>query len=352
MNSLNDLATVGSADDSLMAFQHRLCITDNKTNQIKFSTLKPTNYSRDDFQLLQHAINADQNSSNFFSKMPPSRLPGVPLSIDKYCLCCGITIYSTDNPVLNKGWSNASFSRRNEIIQDHIYFELGSFYYLSTDYMVPLPVRAEFQKYGLCADEFEDFQHIPPQLYVRISNRLIGDYVLTQNNIANPRIKKNSIGVADWSFDQHMTNRFAVPIQSPSESLGGSVSGSVVEYEVQLEGNFWPSIVPNPGNVSDKRLSSNWYDVPYEIMVPKKGTGTNLLVPVALSASAVAFSSCRIENMYMSIGTAAGIASVQLVSGKVNTVQEVNVTKVQEILQDMFQQRIHGPPFSKSVVQK
>ena len=112
---------------------------------------------------------------------------------------------------------------------------------------------------------------------------------MTQNNIAAPQLKDDSIGVGDWSFDEHMTGRYAVPLDDGSG-----------KYEVQLEGNFWPSILPG----------SNWYDVPYKIMLPKRGTGYNLLVPVCLSASAVAFSSTRIENMYMNVGSAAGVAEV------------------------------------------
>ena len=106
-------------------------------------------------------------------------------------------------------------------------------------------------------------------------------------------------------------------------------------YQVMLEGNFWPSITPDNGN---------WYDVPYSIMLPKRGTGGNLLVPVALSASAVAFSSTRIENMYMSVGTAAGVAAKQLVDGDAAVVQDVVVSKVQAILSGTFRQRVHGPP--------
>ena len=104
-----------------------------------------------------------------------------------------------------------------------------------------------------------------------------------------------------------------------------------------LEGNFWPSI----GN------GSNWYDVPFFVMLPKKGTGSNLLIPVCISASAVAYSSTRIENMFMSIGTAAGIAAQQLVQGLVTTVQDVNVSSVQSTLEKVFLQRIHGPPKNK-----
>ena len=164
---------------------------------------------------------------------------------------------------------------------------------------------------------------MPHQLYVRISNRLVGDYVMTQNNIVNPKNKNDSIAVADWSLDEHMTGKYAVP----------TASG---KFEVTLEGNFWPP--------TDPVAKNNWYDVPYKIMVPKRGVGANLLVPVALSASAVAYSATRIENMFMSVGTAAGVAAKQLVEGTAACVQDVDVAAVQGVLVGTFKQRIHGPP--------
>ena len=110
--------------------------------------------------------------------------------------------------------------------------------------------------------------------------------------------------------------------------------------QVMLEGNFWPSV----------KNGSNWYDLPMRAIVPKRGQGANLLVPVCLSASAVAYSSTRIENMFMSVGTAAGVAAKQLVDGEVATVQDVNVTKVQAILTGaLFNQRVHGPPMKGAV---
>ena len=135
-----------------------------------------------------------------------------------------------------------------------------------------------------------------------------------------------------------------------------------------LEGNFWPSInaAANPDNSTG---GANWYDVPLKIMLPKRGTGANLLVPVCLSASAVAYSSTRIENMFMSVGSAAGVAAKQLVDGDVQTVrqlryavlqvmfakakqcaynlwqvQDIHAAKVQDILVKTFGQRVHGPP--------
>merc|ERR1712151_1182168 len=93
-------------------------------------------------------------------------------------------------------------------------------------------------------------------------------------------------------------------------------------------GHSGPAIVPS-------------YDVPYRLMIPKHGTGTNLLLPVTLSTSHAAFASTRIETMLMGIGTAAGVAAKQLVEGTATTVQEVDVSKVQEILTDKFGQKIH-----------
>ena len=169
--------------------------------------------------------------------------------------------------------------------------------------------------------------------------RLVGDHVITQNNICHPSVKTDSIAVGDWSFDEHMTGKYAVP-----DGKGA--------YTVMLEGNFWPSIAagcgssaadggtegsPSASADANSVRALGWgaddgYDVPYAALVPKRGQGGNLLVPVCLSASAVAYSSTRIESMFMYVGTAAGVAAAQVVNGLASTVQDVNVTKVQQIL--------------------
>ena len=312
VSNLTDLAPAGEADDALMAFQHRLCVA-GLGNMVPWP--KPLNYDPEDFLLMQRCV--DANFSGVMTSMPPSEIhDGGVTGKKKYCSCCGISVCASDQPTLNKGWANASWERKQEIIADHTYFEIGSYYYLANDPQVHPEVRARFSSYGLCADEYEEYGHIPPQLYVRISNRLVGDYVMTQNNIAAPQRKPDSIAVGDWSFDEHMTGKYAV-------------NGHVV-----LEGNFWPTVTKH----------NNWYDVPYKIMVPKRGTGANLLVPVALSASAMAYTSTRIESMFMATGSAAAVAAEQLVNGDAATVQDVNVTKVQVTLTSVFNQQVHGPP--------
>ena len=146
----------------------------------------------------------------------------------KYISCCGINVCAGDQPHLNKWWANATWERRQEIIAAHTYFEMGAYYFLAHDVTGPraAAVKKQFSSYGLCADEYEAFDHIPPQLYVRISNRMVGDYVMTQNNIATPMIKPDSIAVGDWWFDEHMTGKYAVYNDG--------------NWTVQLEGNFDP----------------------------------------------------------------------------------------------------------------
>jgi|EP01044_Picomonas_judraskeda_P029245 hypothetical protein len=58
--------------------------------------------------------------------MPGSALPGYPGKKKKYCNCCGISVAASDQPTLNSGWANASWERKQQIIEDHKYFELGT----------------------------------------------------------------------------------------------------------------------------------------------------------------------------------------------------------------------------------
>jgi hypothetical protein len=194
------LAPAGSADDALMAFQHRLCISEGD-NMVPWP--KPAGYDPADFELMQRVIDAT-GSADAFTQMPPGKYHGYPGPKKKYDLCCGITVGASDQPNLNKGWASATWEERNRMTDEHTYFEMGTFYYLANDPKVPQAIRTKFQTYGLCKDEFQAYGNIPPQLYVRISNRLVGDYVMTQNNICVPN-EAESIAIGDWSFDEHMT---------------------------------------------------------------------------------------------------------------------------------------------------
>jgi hypothetical protein len=206
VQNVSDLAPPGEADDALMAFQHRMCIS-GESDRLPWK--KPDGYNRDDFLLFERYIDASGGKFHGFG-WPPQNMHhfGYPGKKDKYTLCCGVSIAAADQPNLNKGWANATWERKQEIIADHTYFELGMFYFLSTDLKVPQSVRDEFNKYGICSDEFVEFGHIPPQLYIRESNRLVGDFVMTQNNLAKPVNPPDSIASAHWWLDMHMTGMY------------------------------------------------------------------------------------------------------------------------------------------------
>ena len=228
VQNVSTLPPFGAADDALMAFQHRLCVA-GKENMVPWP--KPKGYDPDDFLLMQRCV--DAGYKEVMSGMPPSKIKDggamhKATGRTKYISCCGINVCAGDQPHLNKGWANATWERRQEIIAAHTYFEMGAYYFLAHDVTGPraAAVKKQFSSYGLCADEYEAFDHIPPQLYVRISNRMVGDYVMTQNNIATPMIKPDSIAVGDWWFDEHMTGKYAVYNDG--------------NWTVQLEGNFDP----------------------------------------------------------------------------------------------------------------
>lgn len=231
---------------------------------------------------------------------------------------------------------------------------------------------------------------------MRESIRLLGEFVLTQRNIVSPRSKNTSVSMAVWEFDKHTVNRVAIPTQNPKGPT------FVARNEGFFRHGLDPSVPPSVwcGDSSGKCAAHElWYDVPYEVMCPQRNEMSNLLVPVALSASSVAFASSRIETMYMDLGTAAGVAARLLLTGSVvrahhqpghtprdmgrsKTVrlsgldlrphhvpdhltmlpelrqthepqlvcpglaaaaQDVDVAKVQEILEKEYQQRVRGP---------
>lgn len=329
--SAGPLPEEGSGDDRLMAFSYFPCATSNTSNMVPWSA--PPNYNPEDFALLQRTIDAFAAHSpeggpdlSWFSEFQAYR--GSPAAEEKILLCCGRGPVNCDEPDLNRGYAAADRATREAIQAAHKYYLLGSLYYMANDLRVPNYTRYAIGRWGLCADEYVENDNWPPQIYVRISNRLQGDYIVTQNNIASPRNKPSSVSVGFWSFDQHTESRFAVPDPKNASQL-----------IARNEGYMRQPLVNN----------TDWYDVPFAVMLPKRDQASNLLVPVAISASSIAYSSTRIEGMFADLGTAAGIAASMLVKGGASgscpaiAAQDVNVTAVQDILTGVFKQRIHGP---------
>jgi len=78
------------------------------------------------------------------------------------------------------------------------------------------------------------------------------------------------------------------------------------------------------------------YPIPYRSLTPQRDDAEDLLVPLCLSASHVAFSSVRMEPTLMLLGHAAGVAAAQAARREV-AVQDVDVGELQESLREAGQ---------------
>jgi hypothetical protein len=346
------LPPVGTADDRLMAFSYFPCASADPNNSVPWP--QPPGYDPEDFTLLLRTIEAVYANGGQFDLSSFSEWQAYDAwnaSSPKILLCCGRAPVNCDEPDLNRGYATANASRRLEIEAAHRYYLLGSFYFMANDLRVPNYTRYAIGRWGLCADEYVENDNFPPQIYVRISNRLRGMTLLTQNNLANPRGKPDGVSMGCWEFDQHTMSRHAVPDPKNASRLIAMNEGYMRH---ELTSPF--RRCGTPGALCGT-ADTDWYDVPFGTIVPQRGQASNLLVPVALSATSIAYSSTRIEGMYMDLGTAAGVAAALALGQGRNAAagaaaapacpalafQDTNVTAVQEILVNTYKQRIHGP---------
>jgi hypothetical protein len=208
--------------------------------------------------------------------------------------------FSTD--YLGASWTypNASYAERERIQRAHKGYTAGLLYFLATDAQVPADTRKEINQWGLCKDEFTDNDNWPFQLYVREARRMVGEFVMTQKDLQTELVKPDAIGMGSYNSDSHNVDRII-------DSDGF----------VRNEGNMEVPVTP--------------YQIPYRIMLPKRGEAANLLVPVAFSASHVAYSSVRMEPQYMILGQAAGEAAAMAVRRKC-AVQDIDTRALQAAL--------------------
>lgn len=329
-----------------MAYEFFACLSTTDGNRVPF--YPPEGYNPDDFTLLLRQIEGVVANGRYPHGPPLNYFGDVQCYDDvvekvtgnRDCLlCCGMAPVDSDQPDLNRGWPSANHSQRLAIAQAHRYYVQGSLYFMAHDPRVPNFTRTDSLRYGYCKDEYARFGNFPPQIYVRISNRLQGEALLTQNNIVNPQVKPDGVAMGCWEFDQHTVSRHVVP--DPKDPTRKVVTN---------EGFFRAALgsdglsCDHPDADCTVGRAGGWYDVPFGVMVPKRGQASNLLLPVAISTTSVAYASTRIENMYMDLGSAAGVAVAQLLTrGAGVVVQDTNISEVQTVLSTVYGQRFHGP---------
>lgn len=269
----------GSDDDgdrNVMTYSFRLCTTANPANRVPFP--EPEHYDPARFEAVRRYFAQEKKPVLLWDLYP---LPG-----DKADANNGIgKQFSMGIIGGGNAWCEAGPEERARIWEAHRQYTLELYRFLTTDPAVPQPLRETLGKYGLCRDEFQGTGHWSPQLYVREGRRMRGVLVLTQRDILTDGAKPDSIAVASFPIDSHDCRRIARG-----------------RDEVINEGTIFPA-----RNPATKRGAV--YQVPYRAITPKAAECSNLLVPVALSATHVAYCSIRVEPAWMTIGQSAGVAA-------------------------------------------
>lgn len=281
----------GTGDKRVQAYNFRMCLTDIKENQLPFP--KPMGYEPQRYELLLRYLQAgvwDAFGPKGSIVMMPNRKTDTNNNGG----------FSTDNIGMNYEYPDGDYNVREKIFQEHVTYQQGMMWFLANDPRVPEQVRKDTNRWGLCKDEFQKTGGWPHQLYVREARRMISDYVMTQHNCQGKILAEDSAGMAAYGMDSHNTQRYA---------REGRVFN---EGDVQVHG-FTP------------------YPISYRSLVPKQSECENLLVPVCLSASHIAYGSIRMEPVFMVLGQSAATAAVQAIEQQV-PVQKVNYTKLQERL--------------------
>lgn len=288
------LAPTGSGDNMVQAYNYRICLTSDKDNMLPIE--KPANYDPSCYELLLRIIEAQKNY-NLNGYFIISPMPNNKTDINNR------GAFSTDMIGMNHRYPEASYEERAEIIQAHKDYTFGLLWFMGNDERVPKQLRDQMLSWGLPKDEYVEYGHWTPQLYIREARRMVGEYVATQANCENKVTVDDGVGMAAYTMDSHNCQRVVIVKDGKA-------------------------MVKNEGNVEIK--GGLPYDVSYRCLTPKREECDNLLVPVCLSASHIAYGSIRMEPVFMLLGQSAAKAACLAIDGGVK-VQEVDVKEIQRM---------------------
>ncbi len=303
-----------SADDGVQAYNYRMCFTQLAGNFLPITA--PADYDESQFELLARYIEAlvAQNGSVSLGQfMTVDRPPAA----NKYDINNNGQI-STDLVGESRTWPTNTIAGRAVLRQRHEDYMRGFFTFLATSARVPANLNTAMQSWGMCQDEFLDTGGWPHAIYVREGRRMVSDYVMTQQDCQGYRAATNSIGLAAYSMDSHLIWRLAV-------------NGTA-----QTEGGMFNS-VPAPFRIS------------YRSLVPRSGECENVFCTFALSASHVAFASCRMEPVFMITSQSAATAAAFAIDDNV-PVQDVNYAKLSLQLQADGQLLGSAPTLASGII--
>lgn len=290
----NQLPPNGQGDSLIQAYNYRICLTDSLENMIPIA--RPERYDSTRYELLVRLFEAQPQQEKYFIW---SMMPGRKTDVNNY------GGFSTDMIGMNHDYAEASWERRQEIIQAHKDYTLGLLYFFAHDARVPERLQTFMQRWGLPKDEYVECGNWTPQLYVRECRRMVGEYVATQADCDGRVIAPDGIAMAAYTMDSHNCQRLVVCKDG--------------KYMVKNEG--------------DAEIRGGLpYPISYGSITPKRTECTNLLVSVCCSASHIAYGSIRMEPVFMCMGQVAGLAVAQADKEGLNSLQEVDVEAVNRII--------------------
>lgn len=279
----------GSGDHRVQGYCFRMCMTDRKDNQLPFP--KPEGYDPLRYELLLRTITQGQWEVLKLS----TRMPNGKTDTNNK------GPFATDNIGMNYEYPEGDYQTREAIIADHVTYQQGLMWFLANDPRVPKHIQDEVNRWGLAADEFKDNGGWPHQLYIREARRMISEYVMTQHDCQGERSAEDAVGLAAYTMDSHHVQRYV--------DKNGHARN---EGDVQV-GGFSP------------------YPISYRSIRPREEECQNLLVPVCVSSSHIAFGSIRMEPVFMVLAQSAATAAVLAIEND-TSVQKIDIKQLQERL--------------------
>jgi len=281
----------GAGDKKIQTYNFRICLTNNPSNRIAIT--KPNDYHASHYELLLRYLEKNP-AKNLGSFLMFDLLPNHKTDINNN------GPFSTDMIGMNYAYPEADYATRAKIQQAHEAYTKGLLYFIGHDERMPLHLRELMLQWGYPKDEYMDNGNWSPQMYVREARRMKGEYVMTQANCESKKVVSDGIGMAAYTMDSHNCQRIVV--------------NGMVKNEGNVEiGGFGP------------------YPISYRSIIPKANECKNLLVPVCLSATHIAYGSIRMEPVFMVLSQSAAVAAVLAIDTK-KTVQQIDVKKLQRIL--------------------
>jgi hypothetical protein len=265
----------GSGDNKIQAYCYRMCLSDHPANRIPFE--KPANYDPARYTLYARVFASGWRET--FDKF--DLLPNRKTDTNNH------GPFSTDYIGKNYDYPTASYARRAELNQAHKDYQMGLMYFLQNDPRVPIDVQSRMKEWGLAKDEFKANGGWPYQLYIREARRMKGEFIMKEADALGKTQVPQPVGMGSYSLDAHNAQRF-----------------------VQANG-----FVQNEGDIGVK--PDKPYSIAYGSILPKESQCGNLLVPVCMSSSHIAYGSIRMEPVFMILGQSAATAAVLAIEKKV-----------------------------------